>query len=286
MRRYVVCFILALFTMPAAASEDCRDLEALDALYGVRGLLIRGAPSWSITSEIDDRIRALREPLAEGGFRWVRLVRPPAGQGPSSRKGYFVKSASETAPDLFESEGASAWAVSVVVPRKRSLLRANNESWVGDATITCTIDGRSETRRESIRRWMKPDTTHTVDLGGSIAQECRVRVETATKPAFTNNQALVEIHIRQAVEQDDPANPNHETIRMLDRVRTSANPETLDYEIARLERRLFPSLDIYPFTRLLHETREARRLLRSEKEDDRDKGAKMLDEVVKEIEKK
>jgi hypothetical protein len=286
MRRYLAWFVLAFCALQAGASEDCSDIQALNALYGVRGLVIRGAPSWTITSEIDEQIRALRQPLPGGGYRWVRIVRPAAGQGPFLKKGYMVKASSESAPDVFEAEGSNAWAVSVVVPRKRSLLRANNESWVGDATITCTIDGRSETKKESIRRWMSPDTTHTIDLGGPIASDCRVRVQTATRAAFTNEQALVEIHIRQAVEEDDPANPSYETIRTLEKIRSTASPETLDYEIAKLERRLFPNLDTFPFATLLFETREAQRLLKSEKQEDREKGEKMLAEVVKEIEQK
>jgi hypothetical protein len=270
--------------MPMAASDDCMDVEALNALYGVRELVIRGAPSYSISSEIDDQITRLREPLPGGGYRWVRLVRPAGGEGPYDRTKHFVRSSSEESPDIFEAEAANAWAVSIVVPRKRSLFRGNNESWIGDATISCTVEGRTETRRESIQRWMQADTSHTIDFGGPIADMCRVRLETATREEFLDEEALVEIHIREAVEEDDPLNPNADTIRVLRKLRYSASPETLDYEIAKLERRLFPNLHSYPFATLLAETREARRLLVSDEEEDRDKGMKMLENVVKELE--
>lgn len=285
MRRLLVFLVLSLSAPHAGALDDCRDVEALNALYGVRELVIRGAPSYTISTEIDDQITRLREPLPDGGYRWVRLVRPPAGQGPVDKTGHFVRSASEASPDVFEAEAGDAWAVAIVVPRKRSLFRANNESWVGDATITCTIEGRTETRKESIRRWMKPDTSHTVDLGGPIADGCRVTLETATNEAFLDEEALVEIHIRQAIEEDDPENPNLEAILILQKIRSSASPATLDYEISKLERRLFPNLYSYPFATLLAETREAQHMLASEKEEEREKGMKKLEEVVKELEK-
>jgi len=286
MRRYLTFLVLSLMAAPLQASDDCREVEALNALYGVRELLIRNASSFTISSEIDDHVDRLREPLPEGGYRWVLLVRPPAGEGPYDRTKHFVRSSSEESPDIFEAVASNAWAVSIVVPRKRSLFRGNEESWIGDATITCTIEGRTETRRESIQRWMKPDTSHTVDLGGPIADSCHVRLETATREEFLDEEALVEIHIREAVEQDDPENPNAETIRLLRKIRYSASPETLDYEIAKLERRLFPNLHSYPFATLLSETREARRLLVSEKDEDREKGMKMLEEVVKQMEER
>jgi len=286
MKRSLTCLLLLVLSAPVGASGDCPDVEALNALYGVRELVIRDAPSYTISSEIDDQIERLREPLPGGGYRWVRLVRPADGEGPFDKTRHFVRSASVDSPDIFEAEAANAWAVSIVVPRKRSLFHSNKESWVGDATITCTVEGRTETRRESIQRWMKPDTKHTVDLGGAIADSCRVRVETATRTEFLDEEALVEVHIREAVEEDDPDNPNAEAIRILRKIRYSASPETLDYEIAKLERRLFPNLYSYPFATLLAETREAQKLLASEKEDDQKKGREKLEEVVKDLEKR
>lgn len=286
MKRYLAWVVLFLAAIQPAAAEDCRDVDALNALYGVRELVIRGEPSWTISTEIDEQVERLREPLAGGGYRWVRLVIPSSGEGPFDKTEHFVRSASESAPDVFEAEARDAWAIRIAVPRKRSLFRSNNESWVGDATITCTIEGRTETRRESIRRWMKPDTTQTIDLGGAIADSCRVQLETATRTAFLDEQALVEVHIRQAVAEDDPENPNAETIRVLQKIRSSATPATLDYEIAKLERRLFPNLYSYPFATLFEMTREAQVLLASEKEEEREKGLKKIDEVVNELEKK
>jgi len=286
MKRATICLLLIVLSAPVRASEECPDVEALNALYGVRELVIREAPSYTISSEIDDQIEQLRGPLPEGGYRWVRLVRPADENGPFDKTGHFVRSDSVDSPDVFEAAAANAWAVSIVVPRKKSLFRANSESWVGDATITCTVEGRSETRRESIQRWMKPDTRHTVDLGGVIADSCRVRVETATRTAYLDEKALVEIHIQEAVEEDDAANPNAEAIRILKKVRHSTSPETLDYEIAKLERRLFPNLYSYPFATLLAETREAQKLLTSEKEDEQKKGMEKLEEVVKGLEKR
>ncbi len=285
MLRCFIAFVLILPSISVSASEHCAGVEALDALYGVRELVIRGASSYIVSSEIDEHVEALREPLPGGGYRWVRLVRPSEDYGPYERERHFVRSASESSPDMFEAETTNAWAVVIAVPRKRSIFRKNAESWIGDVTITCATEGRTETHRESIRRWMQPDTTHTIDIDG-IADQCRVRVETVTRPDHLDERALVEIHIREAVDEDDPANPGYDTIRMLQRVRRDATPATLDREIAKLEHSLFPNLYSYPFTTLLFETREARRLLGSDDEEDRAKGHEMLESVVERMEEK
>lgn len=284
MSRFLLALVLGFAALPVSAADSCDEVAALNTLYGVRDLMIRGASSWTITSAIDEHIERLREPMPGGGYRWIRLIRPENGRGPYDREKHFVMSDDESSPDIFESDAASAYAISVVVPRKRSLFRKNAESWIGDVAITCRAEGRTETKRESIRRWMRPDTSHLIDLD-MIADHCHVRVESYTRTEYLDEQARVEIHIRQAVEQDDPDNPNYETVRSLHKVRSDSSTEKLDYEIARLERRLFPSLRSYPFATLLARVQEAEELLRSEEEEKRVEGKELLERVVKQIEK-
>jgi hypothetical protein len=147
--------------------------------------------------------------------------------------------------------------------------------------IRYTKDGETRTVKKAIDQWMAPDTSKSFDLG-VIADSADATVEVATR-AENRKLAVVEVHFKQAVAQDDPANPNYETITALKRVRDRADATTLDYEIGRLERRLFPSLEPMPFTSLFFRVREAETLLKSEKEEDQAKGKKMLGDVVKQV---
>lgn len=274
---------LLLLIAPAAhALDDCREVAALDALYGVRDLLIRGAASYTVTGAIDEALSDLREPMPGGGFRWVQYARP-SGTPPTVKREHTVTAVDgKGSPDSFEASADKPFAVSIVVPKKRSLFSANTPSWIGEIEIRFTLDGEPRTRTESINAWLNPGTSRTFDLG-TIADRAEVSVEAATAAKNSNGNALIEIHIRQAVEQDDPENPQYETIRALQRIRSSSSPEVLDAEIAKLEHRLFPSLHSYPFTLLIAKTRDAEALLRSEKEEDRAKGQKLLKEVVEEV---
>ncbi len=276
-------FALLLFIAPAAfALDDCSDVAALDALYGVRDLVIRGAGSYDVSSAINDALNDLRGPLPGGGYRWVQWVKPN-GTPPIVKREHTVSAVEGSGTtDSFEASADKPFAVSIVVPKKRSLFSANSASWIGEVEIQFTLDGRARTRKEKINAWLNPGTSRTFDLE-TIADDARVRVEVATAAKNANGEALVEVHFKQAVDQDDPENPQYETVRSLQRIRSSSSPEVLDAEIAKLEHRLFPSLHIYRFTYLIDRTREAEALLRSKKPEDQEKGRKMLKEVVAEV---
>lgn len=279
--RKLAIFLLLLVAPAAFASDDCSQVEALDALYGVRDLVIRNAGSYTITSAIDDAIENLRGPQSDGSYRWVQWVKP-SGTPPTLKREHPVSAVQGSGTtDSFEASGEKPFAISVVVPKKRSLFSGNNPSWIGEVVIEFTLDGKTRTRKETINAWLNPGTSRTFDLG-TIADDARVRAETATNAKTTKGEALVEIHFLQAVEQDDPENPQYETIRSLQRVRSSSSPEVLDAEIGKLERRLFPSLQTYRFTYLISKTREAEELLLSTKAEDQDKGKKLLKEIVAE----
>jgi len=282
--RKLAIVLLMLIAPAAAAADDCSQVAALDALYGIRDLVIRNAGSWEISSAIDDSIRSLQGPEPGGGYRWVQWVKP-SGTPPTVKHEHTVTAVQGSGTtDSVEGSADKPFAVAIVVPKKRSLFSANNPSWVGEVVIEFTLDGKSRTRNESINAWINPGSSRTFDLG-TIADDAHVRAEVATNAKTAKGEALVEIHFRQAVEQDDPENPEYETIQSLRRVRSSSSPEVLDAEIGKLEHRLFPSLQVYRFTYLLSRTREAEELLRSTKTEDQDKGKKMLKEVAEEVKK-
>jgi len=278
-----LAIVLLMLIAPAAhAADDCSQVAALDALYGIRDLVIRNAGSYAISSAIDDSIRDLRGPEPGGGYRWVQWVKP-SGTPPTVKHEHTVRAVQGSGTtDSVEASADKPFAVAIVVPKKRSLFSANNPSWVGEVVIEFTLDGKSRTRNESINAWINPGSSRTFDLG-TIADDAHVRAEAATNEKTSKGEALVEIHFKQAVEQDDPENPQYETIQSLQRIRSSASPEVLDAEIGKLEHRLFPSLQVYRFTFLISKTREAEELLRSTKTEDQDKAKKMLKEVAEEV---
>lgn len=274
----VMSILLLLPFLGFAQVDSCFEVESLRALYDVRQAMLLTSPSsYDINRRIEYHLDRLREPLPEGGYRWVRLVRP-SGDGPVQKREKLLR-ATYGSSEIFEADSALPYSVRIVVPRKRSLVRANNEVWVGEVRIRYWSGGRVETMERTVDAWLKPDNSRTFDLG-VIADRAEVAVETATRAQFVGD-ALVEVHFRQAVAEDDPMNPNAEGIRALSRLHYSTDPVALDLEIARLEQRLFPGIDVTPFATIVARVREAETLLRSEKEEDREKGKKVLAEVIR-----
>lgn len=286
MKRALVVFVFAvLFAVPSFAFEaDCAtELEQLGTLYQLRSLMARSSTtSYDVSRFVDRRIDELREPLRGGGHRWVRWVRP-AGDGPVARREHVVLAVHDGGGrDRVEANAGRVYAATVAVPRKRSLLHGNNPVWVGDVEVTYEVDGETATKRETIRQWMNPGTSRTIDLG-VIADRAHATLEAATAPRHVR-QALVETHLRQAVSEDDPANPSYGTIRMLQRIRDSADAETIDAEIAAAERELNPAGgQTIPLLTILAELRRAEALINSEEEDDQEEGAALLKETLRRL---
>lgn len=279
----VSTFILAAtLVLPLAAeaqSDPCAELESLRALYDVRQVMMMSSPgSYEVNRRIDYHMDRLRGPLPGGGHRWVRWVRP-AGDGPVVRREKLAQAAHDRGEsETFEASGTMPYAVRIVVPRKRSVFRGNNDVWVGDVRIYYWVDGRRETIEQSVDAWLRPDNSRTFDLD-VIADRAEVVVETATRERH-RGEALVEVHFRQALAEDDPANPDAGGIQALQRLRYAAEPAVLDLEIAQIEQRVFPGIIATPFATLVARVREAERLLRSETEEEREKGEKVLADLV------
>lgn len=275
--------VFTLLFAPATVFADCtNDIAALGALYEIRQLSLRSyGSSYEIGRAVERHIDLLREPLGNGRYRWVRYVRP-TGDAPVVKREHLVSVAQEKG-DLssFEAAGEHPFAVKVSVPRKRSTFKGNNEVYAGKLLVRYWVDGKMKTLERTIDQWMAPDTSKSFDLD-AIADRAEATLEVAARSA-KRNESLVEIHFKQAVAQDDPANPSIDAIRALERVAQYSDPETIDDEVRKLERRLFPSLDPFPFAWITAQVREANRLMKSEKVEEKEKGRVLLEEAVRKL---
>lgn len=284
MKHALPILLLLLMAVPAFAFEDdcSSELTHLGTLYQLRTLMTKSyTSSYDVQRFADRRIDELREPLRGGGHRWIRWVRP-AGDGPVVKREHSVIAVESGGDrDRVEANGGHVYSALVVVPRKRSLLRENNRVWVGTAEVTYETAGRTSAKREAINQWMNPGTSRTIDLGG-IADRAAATLDAATEQKSVK-QAIVEIHLRQAVAEDDPANPAISTIRMLQRVRENPDAVTVDAEIAATEASLFPGAESLPMLTILSDLRQADGLMRSSKPEEQEKGTKLLQETLRRL---
>jgi hypothetical protein len=272
--------IIGLLLLPVCAfgieTTDCAVANQLATLYQIRSLMLKNySSSYDIDNFIDKKLDELREPLAGGGFRWVRWARP-SGDPEYDKHGHSVVAVQGSGSDNFEAAGDHAFAVRIAVPSKRSMFSGNNAVYVGTAHVRYAVGGRERTKDEPINNWMNPDTTRTIDLG-TIADHVDVSLDSSTSQKNVK-QALVEVHLLKAVAQDDPGNPNYETITTLKRLRNSYDRDLIDDEIAKFE----PAGSI-PIYRLMRDLRQADELIRSKKQDDQDKGDKLLKETLRRL---
>jgi hypothetical protein len=274
----LLCTAASLF---AVESDDCHGYQQLATLYAVRSVMLKPySSSYDVNKIIDRQLDQLRGPQPDGSYRWVRWVRP-SGDGPYDKHGHTVAAVNGSNSDRFEASGQHAFAVAVVVPQKKSLFSGNNPVYVGTVHVSFTVDGRTRTKDESINAWMNPDTSRTIDLG-AIADRAEAALDASTNASNAKN-ALVEIHFRNAVAQDDPGNPGYDAIVSLQRVRNDTDAFAIDSEIARLESALFPDSSPIPLASVVKALRRADDLMRSKKAEDQEKGQKMLQEALRRL---
>ncbi len=265
MRKLFIALLLIAIPASAVDSGDC---SRLAALYEIRSLMMkRYSSSYDVGQAIDRRLADMRR----GYVIWVRHD----ADAPTDKKVHKLRG--NGGADRFESESDHAFAVRVVVPSKRSMFNGNNPVSVGGVTINYTVNGRSKTRTERIDTIMNPDTSRTFDLG-VIADHMQVAVDVDSK-----SEAVVETHYRQATAEDDPANPAYGTIQSLARLGSSPDAQAVDDEIASVERSLFPSSDSLPLLSIVHDLRRADELMRSKKQDEQEKGDKLLRETLRRL---
>ena len=254
MKRVLLSLLLLTIAAPLLAVEsDCSSLTQLGTLYELRNLAMRHrSSSYDVDSWIDKRIDLLRDPVP-GGYRWVRWARP-SGNDPVDKHLHKTQAVNGRGSDSFEASGSHAYGVRIVVPEKKSLFSKNNPVYVGTVRISYEAEGRRRTKTETINQWMNPDTSRTIDLG-AIADHAEASLDASTAQKDVN-EALVEIHFRKAVAEDDPANPAYPTIKSLRRVRGSYSSDTIDEEIARVERDVLGTTDSVPWLALVRDLRD------------------------------
>jgi hypothetical protein len=276
MKKISLIFFLLPVCAFAVQTTDCSTATQLAALYQVRALMLRpDTTSYDVNKYIDAQMDAMRDPLPDGGFRWVRWTRP-SGSPEYDKNGHTVAAVQGSGSDNFEASGDHIYAVRIAVPSKRSMFNGNNAVYVGTVHIRATANGRTRTLDERIGDWMNRDTTKTIDLN-MIADHVDVSLDSAAKPGRAN-ESLVEIHMLKAVAQDDPANPNYDAIQTLKRVRNSFDSDSIDDEIARLA----PD-DTFPLAHFIRDLRRANELMRSNKDKDREKGDRLLRETLRRL---
>lgn len=270
--------LLFFFVATPLLADDCSTMTQLATLYQLRTVAMRH--SYDVDSWIDKRIDYLREPSGDGGYRWVRWVRPSSGD-PVDKHLHKTQAVRGSGTDSVEASGAHAYGVRVVVPAKQSLFGRNNPVYVGTVRISWDENGHRRTKTERIDQWMNPDTSRTIDLGAIADRvEASLDASTAAKDA---NQALVEIHFRQAQLEDDPANPAYRTIQSLRHVRGSWSSDVIDDEIAAAERDAFGTTESLPLMSISHDLRRAEELMHSKKEEDHEKGEKLVKEALRKL---
>lgn len=286
MKRPVLFVLLLLIATPLFAIDrnDCSSrLTHLGTLYQIRSIMMRRyASADDVVTFIDRRVEELREPLPGGGYRWVKWVRP-SGDGPVDKRVHRVIAVQGAGDaDSFEATGQHVYSVSVVVPGKRSLFKANNPVYVGDVQLNYEdASGRRKSDVMHVNRWMNPDTSQTFDLRG-IFDRVVATMQVSTGPRGVK-ESVAEFHFKQAVSQDDPANPAYSTIRALARVRENPDPASVDSEIAALETSVFPGSESVPLLTIMRDLRRADELMRSEKTDEQEKGSKLMKETLRRL---
>jgi len=276
MKRALILITFLLFATPLLA-DDCSAMTQLATLYELRNVALRH--SYDVDNWIDKRIDVLREPEGNG-YRWVRWARP-SGSDPVDKHLHKTQAVHGNGSDSFEATGAHAYGVRVVVPAKQSLFGRNNPVYVGTVRIAYDVDGRRRTKTEKIDQWMNPDTSRTIDLG-AIADHVEASLDASAAQKDVGS-ALVEIHFREAVAEDDPANPGYRTIQSLKHVRGSWSGTAIDDEIAQAERDAFGTTESLPWLTIARDLRKADEMLRSSKDSEKEKGDKLLKETLRKI---
>lgn len=282
MRTLFLLLAVVCSSMSAFAAVDCDvDVRALNALYDVRDLLITRSSSYTIDNRISMHIENLRDPLPQGGYRWVIWVKPTS-DAPVQKKTHVVSSVKDDGDtETFEATGDHPFEVRVVVPRKRSTFSANKSVYVNKLVVRYEKDGRQQQLEKTIDKWMAPDTSQSFDLGG-IADRADAQLEVATRSTDAK-QAVAEIHFRRAVATDDPDNPHYETIQALRSLSSDPSPDRLEREITIREKRLFPDARFVRLVPLFEQIRTATDLIKSEKPEEQEKGKKALEAAIKSI---
>jgi hypothetical protein len=156
-------------------------------------------------------IDELREPRANGTYRWASLQREEEGRVSEERG--VEKVADETTLTKIEATAPRAYRVVVSVPRKRNLISSNNRVWLRDVVVQLTdFDGKVTRETLTANVWIRPGDSHALALpiiARSARAEAYVAVESGDKKAVANLALL------QAKLVDDSRSPHYPAVRRL-----------------------------------------------------------------------
>lgn len=164
---------------------------------------------------VDDNVEKLREKREDGTYRWASLQREEGGRVTEERPVQKVQTEKElntitvTAPNAFR--------VLVTVPRKRSLVSANNRVFVRNVIADFTgFDGKTTRHEIPVNVWINPGDSYGValpEIGKSVKAIVAVGVESG------NKQAVASAALLQAKLVDNPASQYYPAVTRLLKIR-------------------------------------------------------------------
>lgn len=164
-----------------------------------------------VDADIDD----LREPRADGTYRWASLQRLEASRVKEHHTVERVQSEKElreitlTAPNAYRLE--------VSVPTKRNLVSANNRVYIRNVVVDSTgFDGKMTHHEIAVDAWVNPGDANGValpEIGKSVKVTVELGVETGEKVA------VADVSLLEAKLVDDPTSPYFPAVSRLQQIR-------------------------------------------------------------------
>lgn len=160
---------------------------------------------------VDANINSLREPRADGTYRWASLQREPGGRVADEKTIEQVHTEKELRNVTVTA--TNAYRVEVTVPQKRGVFASNNRVWVRNVLVDITgFDGKTSHHEMPVNAWVNPGDANGValpDIGKSVRATAELGVESGSK------KAVAEVALVQAKLVDDPNSPYFPAVKRL-----------------------------------------------------------------------
>jgi len=216
MIRYAL--VLSLF-LPTILAADTRiealaaDLHTLARVVDVSKDLRDSRPI--LLAIIDDDVDKLREKRDDGTYRWASLQREEGGRVTDEKPIQKVQTEKEL--NFITVSAPNAYRVLVNVPRKRSLVSANNRVFVRNVIVDSTgFDGKTTHHEIPVNVWVSPGDSYGVPLP-EIGKSVKAIVELGVESG--NKQAVANVALLQAKLVDNPASPYFPAVTRLLQIR-------------------------------------------------------------------
>lgn len=224
MVRYALVLFLFLPTILAAQTEPAmpRDakIEALAADLHALARIVDVSKDLRDSRQIllaiiDDDIEKLREKRDDGTFRWASLQREEGGRVTDEKPIQKVQTEKEL--NFITVSAPNTYRVLVNVPRKRSLVSANNRVFVRNVIVDSTgFDGKTTHHEIPVNVWVNPGDSYGVPLP-EIGKSVKAIVELGVESG--NKQAVANVALLQAKLVDNPASPYFPAVTRLLQIR-------------------------------------------------------------------